>query len=151
MTKYNDEIEYFWEDIKAQNFFDDIKINELVEYFKTLKPIFKRYYDFSRMQSTLQSGLPSLSSSEVSIAVKPVFKKPYDYNEDDIVKYKPEIIGYAPVVLIQLEKTDSFDAFSFQIEPEEFNRLISNLISHQLELKEAEKTCDLLSDINKKG
>jgi len=104
------------------------------------------YSVFRKIRQAERLGLNTLSGGSMSVAIKPVFKKRFEYGIDDILNYEPEILSYAPVVMIQLSKNDN-DKYEFQMNSDNFDRFLSDLISVQAELKQVENNLNQLNSL----
>ena len=133
---HDDDPEAFYADLK------DLDIVDQKTGYKTLDIVFSRLPDIikgfcllNRRKMTEGLGLPILTGSTMTAALKPVFSRMFKYNEDSLEKYKPEPIDFAVVGLIELERSDSESVFDFQLDMDNFDRFITDLLALQAEMK----------------
>ena len=87
------------------------------------------------------NGAPQLEDLNASVIIKPVFEEPFNFDEIDIKEYKPKRISQVACVLIEIENTKG-ESINFQVDANEFERLLNNLIALQIELKTFENDCN---------
>jgi len=63
------------------------------------------------------------------------FDKKFIYLEDDIENYKPNVVDNHPVVVVNVNLYGSSKNLTFQMDQERLDRLISELIAAQRQLK----------------
>jgi len=81
-------------------------------------------------------AIPRLSGIEYFCAMRTRFDKEFKYFEDKIEDYDPKVVDHHPVVVVRAEtrEVDS-QSLTFQLDEEGLNKLISELIAAQRELK----------------
>jgi hypothetical protein len=82
-------------------------------------------------------ALPFLRGLEHFCAIRTRFDKPFLYNEDNIESYNPKVVDHHPVVVLRIGLDDHTKNFSFQLDQEGLDKLISELIAAQKQLKVA--------------
>ncbi len=133
----NDEsVTDFYADLKDLNIVPDPPGYATLDIvFSRIPPIAKQFRLYLRCRATEHYGLPVLTGSTMSAAMKPVFSRTFRYGEDSLEEYSPVPIGYCTVVQIELQKADTQEVFSFQVNRDNFDRLIADLLALQAELK----------------
>lgn len=75
----------------------------------------------------------------MSATIKPIFPRKFEYGKDSLERYEPSPIGYCLVAQIELQKSDSAQFFSFQLNRENLDRFVGDLLALQAELVQMEK------------
>ncbi len=144
----------FEEDVTA--FIDDLRTLHVLEkdedyeilrqFFEKLRSMVHTIFLFQRKEFSIIAGMPYLMNSSMAVSIKPVFRKSFDYGEDELPDYEPELVGYVPAGQIELKNSSSESHFCFQVDSDVLNRLISDLLALQMELKAASKTASQLEN-----
>ena len=75
----------------------------------------------------------------MSAMIKPVFPRKFEYGKDSLERYEPSPIGYCVVAQIELQKSDTAQVFSLQLDRENLDRFVTDLLALQAELVQMEK------------
>lgn len=135
IVRHDEDIRAFYDDVKDLKLIDDeVGYETLDVIFARLPGLVEKFLLFKRKFTTESYGLPVLTGSTMSAALKPVFRKKFDYDEDNIEKYKPSPIGFTVVAMCELEN-DSRDVFVFQVNRDNFDRIVIDLLALQAEMK----------------
>lgn len=132
----DDNLEYFYEDIKKLQIIDDKKSYIGLDLlFSRLPKILEKFVFFIRKRSAQHDGSPNLTYSSMTANIRPVYRKRFEYGEDNIKEYDPSPIGYCAVADIELKKSDNDEHFVFHADNDTLNMLVSDLLALQQELK----------------
>lgn len=129
-NKYEDVLSDLKQIFKDSDVVNEVSLKRIIQIYEISK-IYKTYF---LMSNTENLGGPQLSSVTGTVVLKPVFNTSFSYDED-IENYDPSIIKYLPTILLSLKRGESKEAYSFQMTSDEFNRLLNELLSLQVELK----------------
>jgi hypothetical protein len=80
-------------------------------------------------------AIPGLARMEHFCAIRARFDKQFRYSEESIESYDPKIADHHPVVVVNFELDAPRKSLVFQLDEERLDRLISDLIAAQRELK----------------
>ena len=80
-------------------------------------------------------ALPALGHIEHFCAIRARFDKQFRYSEDNIESYDPRVIDHHAVVVLKAELQGSSKSLMFQMDQERLDKLISQLIAAQRQLK----------------
>lgn len=100
----------------------------------------------SQQNDVAFSGASSLRAMTTSTALKPVFRERYAYDREPVTKYLPEVIGFVPVAQVEIgidDITDTRKCINFCLTEEGLDRLISDLVALQTEMKSMKKSLPL--------
>lgn len=125
------------EDIK-ELYPDSVKdVTILNTRLKRLAKISKDYIELIKIKDVQEEGLPHLSRTSTTVAIKPVFTERFDFDEIDIKDYKPLKLKQTACAIIEFQNSYK-KYFTFQLDSYELERLINELIALQIELKSVE-------------
>lgn len=125
------------EDIK-EVYPDCVKdVTILNDRVKRIAKISKNYIELFKIKEVKEEGLPQLSRTSTTVAVKPVFTERFDFDEIDIKEYKPLKLKQTACAIIEFQNSYK-KYFTFQLDSFELERLINELIALQIELKSVE-------------
>ena len=142
---YGDSIEDFIEDLRSSKSLDEEKHFESIrKYLEDLSCVTQLYHLLSRARATELDGAASLKSSSMSAAIKPVYERDFRYGEDELTKFNLNPISYVCVAMVELEKDDANEHFTFQMNRETFDKFLSDLIVLQARMKQMEEPMKIL-------
>jgi hypothetical protein len=87
------------------------------------------------IQEFNRRALPTIHGFEHFCAMRTRFDKEFKYNEDSIENYNPTPVDYYPVVVFRFHGDTSDEILPFQLDQEHLDKLISELIAAQRQLK----------------
>jgi|SRR5208283_3979548 len=89
------------------------------------------------IQEFTQRSLPNFRGVEYVCTIRTRFDKDFRYNEDNIESYNPKVVDRHAALVLKIELDDPRRSISFQLDQERLDRLISELIAAQRQLKVA--------------
>jgi hypothetical protein len=96
----------------------------------------ERFNKERAIQDFKKQALPSLRPLEHFCAIRARFDKKFRYSEDNIESYDPNVVDYHAVVVVKATPEDNASkGLTFQMDEERLDRLISELIAAQRQLK----------------
>jgi hypothetical protein len=110
------------------NYLDLVSIVDGISRDKTLN-------EQRSIEAFKRSVLPYLDDLQYFCAVRARFDKKFDYWDDKIEGYAPQIVDDHPVVVVKAELRNSARSIVFQLDEERLDRLISELIAAQKQLR----------------
>jgi len=137
LHKYRDDFDDYFDDFNVLNP-DLVSDDKAKDRFYRLKPLSEKYTHFFEMVKAHNRGAPVLSQASMSVAMKPIIENKFDYDEMDIQTYKPKVVGYTPVVMVELQNSEYERPFSFQMSGREFDRFLNDLLALKVEISEVE-------------
>ena len=95
----------------------------------------KRFTDQRDIEEFKRLAVPTLRPIEYFCAMRSRYDKQFSYFDDNIESYNPSVVDRHPVIIVKLEAMGSSDELIFQLDQEQLDRLISELIAAQRQLK----------------
>lgn len=95
----------------------------------------REYLRLREIEEFKSLAVPRLGQVEYFCAMRTRFDKKFIYLEDDIENYKPNVVDNHPVVVVNVNLYGSSKNLTFQMDQERLDRLISELIAAQRQLK----------------
>jgi hypothetical protein len=143
----DDNVADFVEDLITNEFLSNDENGQIVKsFFSELESEKTRFFHFMRKEKAVERGASSLQRISMTAELKPVFNKEFKYGKDEIENYQPEIIGYVTTAQVQLGVSDKEEIFAFQVDTFLLNRLITDLLALQKEMKKLETVSHSLSE-----
>jgi len=146
LVSHGDDVGDFYADLK------DLDVIEEGTSYDTLDIVFSRLPGITanfrllrRRILTEGFGMPFLTGSSYTPAIKPVLQKSFEYGVDEISTYKPAPIGFTVVAQVELQNSDSGHIFAFQVNRDNFDRLIADLLALQAQMKLMEAEAEHLT------
>jgi len=138
MGELDDSAQDLYSDLVSLNILSQ-SIPQFLRFLEKLSSISKKYYLLYRATDTSEGGVPNLSRTSMTVALKPVFDKDFVYGTNDIMKYSPQMINFAAVAHISIERDDCSQVFPFQVKKADLDKFITDLIVLQKQLIIAEQ------------
>jgi hypothetical protein len=116
------------EDLRELTGISAEETSRFVEVVENIKRDAVDKYKVQKKRKSFEAGvLPSFRGCGVTVEMRAVIDDKFGFGMD-LEKYKPKIVGHAPVISVHLH-TDSgvLDEFIFQASPEELQLLVDNL------------------------
>ncbi len=111
---------------------EDVK-SYLLEFFSIVET------DNLRRLQKIYAGalLPSFKAIQSIVDFRPIFKNPYGSNLDyNIENYHPNFIDFIPIILVKIERDNSFpQMFEFQVEEKHLDEIINILKAAKKDLE----------------
>jgi hypothetical protein len=82
-----------------------------------------------------RSTLPYVLRIEHFCAMRARFDKQFSYRGSEIESYNPKIVDYHPIVVFSIDVQTQKESFEFQADQEGLDKLISEMIAAQRQLK----------------
>jgi len=142
LVDQKDDIKDFHQDIMDLEEFSDVSKSEALDViFARLPEVIEKFKYMTRKKAAETDGIPLLVSSTMSAAMKPILEQRFEYGRDKIEEYKPQLMGYTVVAQVGFQLHDNNNVFAFQMGSDDFNRLITDLLALQSEMRHLEEKC----------
>lgn len=140
LGRAGDDVDDVIADARSRQLFDTKSHYEVLgDFLRRTQPAARQCFLAHKAWSATDRVLPTIDYSSMSVSITPVYERPFRYGGDDLATYDPRLCSYIALVQLGLETTDSYRRFSFQLDAEGFNRLISEMLAVQRKLQDAEK------------
>ena len=142
----DDPIENYRDDIVALGLVQESEQPKINLLFSRLPAIVEKFRLFHRRTVAEGLGMPRLSGSSMSAAIKPIYGRTFRSGVDDLKTYDPIPMGYAVVAQILLERDGrEEEMFCFQMNRDNLNRFVSDLLALQAEVEKMHDSGERLS------
>jgi hypothetical protein len=132
--EYKDDVGDFILDIENIVSLNDEEKQNISEYLGRISKYSDGIFSAYRKNNLQCLGAPILQNYEFSISIKPIFSKAFVYGEDVITNYNPKVVGFVPMIEMELYSSGSAGSFSCECEEAELNEIIAALLSIQAQL-----------------